>query len=99
MKIRTTFLLTFALLLMILASCVASEYLWATKESKPDNVRQLIGLPSVVVGNLSPAARNPGLEVLCSALNDVPGGYCNYFAGGAPVANASEITRNRVSAP
>jgi len=44
-------------------------------------------LPSLSIGNLNPAARNPELEILCTGLYDVPGGYCNYFTLGVPFIN------------
>jgi hypothetical protein len=47
----------------------------------------MAGLPSLAIGNLNPAARNPGLEVLCTSLYDVPGGYCIYFTQGVPQLN------------
>jgi hypothetical protein len=40
----------------------------------------------VAVGNLNPSARNPGLELLCTGMYDVPGGYCYYNAWGVPFA-------------
>jgi hypothetical protein len=72
------------LFLFISVSCVLSEVSWSTKENNPDSLRYVVGLPSAAVGNLSPSARNPGVEVLCTGLYDVPGGYCNYFSMGIP---------------
>ncbi len=72
------------LLAFVFFSCASSEISWLKKESEPEPVRQVVGLPSIVVGNLNPSARNPGLELLCTGLYDVPGGYCNYFALGVP---------------
>jgi hypothetical protein len=43
----------------------------------------------VAIGNLNPSARNPGVELLCTGLYDVPGGYCNYFTLGVPSTNFS----------
>jgi len=99
MKTKTTILVTFVLLILVLLASFANEYFWSVKDNQPDNIRHLVGLPSIVVGNLSPATRNPGLEVFCSGLNDVPGGYCNYFTGGAPFTNVTEITGTRVTRP
>jgi hypothetical protein len=84
MKNKTLLLATVALLLFVLASCVASELSWSNKEGSSDSFRQLIGLPSIAVGNLNPSARNPGLEVFCTSILDSPGGYCSYFAPGVP---------------
>jgi hypothetical protein len=65
-------------------SCIASEVSWANKEKVVDPTRELVRLPSVAIGNLSPAARNPGLEIFCTGLYDTPGGYCTYFTDGVP---------------
>jgi hypothetical protein len=46
----------------------------------------------LAVGNLNPSARNPGVELLCTGLYDVPGGYCNYFTMGVPSTNFSVPT-------
>ncbi len=72
------------LLAFVFCSCILSEISWTIKENNSDPLRQLIGLPSVAVGNLSPSARNPGVELLCTGLYDVPGGYCYYFSMGVP---------------
>jgi hypothetical protein len=72
------------LLTFVTVSCVASEISWSMKESQSDSLRYVVGLPSVAVGNLSPSARNPGVEFLCTGLYDVPGGYCNYYSMGVP---------------
>ncbi len=87
MKSKTPLLFVAVLTTFVLLACVASEISWSTKESAPDVLRQTVGLPSVAVGNLNPSARNPGLELLCTGLYDVPGGYCSYFALGVPFIN------------
>jgi hypothetical protein len=79
------------LLVFVSVSCLASELSWSAKAENPDYLRQLVGLPSVAVGNLNPSARNPGLEYLCTSLYDVPGGYCYYFTSGLPVTNFTII--------
>jgi len=84
MKSRILIFTIVILLTFVVASCVFSEISWSTKENKTDSVRYVVGLPSVAVGNLNPSARNPGVEVLCTGLYDVPGGFCNYFAMGVP---------------
>ena len=75
------------LLTFVFVSCALSEISWSIKDNNPDSLRQVIGLPSVAVGNLSPSARNPGVELLCTGLYDVPGGYCNYFTMGVSFIN------------
>ena len=73
------FFLTF-----VFISCGISEFSWSSKINSADYLRSVVGLPSIAVGNLSPAARNPGVEVLCTGIYDVPGGFCNYFSMGVP---------------
>jgi len=72
------------LLAFVFISCSLSEFFWSTRSNSEDNLRYVIGLPSIAIGNLSPAARNPGIEVLCTGIYDVPGGYCIYFSPGVP---------------
>jgi hypothetical protein len=73
-----------ALLVVVSVSCSASQLVWTSVENTADPVRELVGLPSIAVGNLNPSARNPGLEILCAGLYDTPGGYCSYFTDGVP---------------
>jgi len=87
MKGRIVLLVVVVLMIYVSFSCLISEISWATKEKTPYSMRELVGLPSLSIGNLSPAARNPGLEVFCTGLYDVPGGYCNYFTLGASFIN------------
>ena len=84
MKKPSIVLVCLALIAFIAASCLLSEYSWSNRENSPDKARELTGLSSVAVGNLNPAARNPGLEFLCTGLFDDPGGYCYYFTDGVP---------------
>jgi hypothetical protein len=91
MKTKTLLLATVGLLFFVSLSCVISEVSWSTKANNPDSIRQVVGLPSVAVGNLNPSARNPGLELFCTALYDVPGGYCYYFTPGIPVINLTIV--------
>lgn len=72
------------LLTFVFVSCALSEISWSIKENNPNSLRQVVGLASVAVGNLNPSARNPGVELLCTGLYDVPGGYCYYFSSGVP---------------
>jgi len=69
---------------LVAACCVASEVYWENKQNVADQTRELVGLPSIAVGNLSPSSRNSGLEILCTGLYDNPGGYCAYFTSGVP---------------
>lgn len=87
MRGRIIALLIGILVFFISFSCITSELSWLDRERSPDPVRQIVGLPSIAVGNLSPAARNPGLEVLCTGLYDTPGGYCSYYTNGVPFIN------------
>src|SRR5512135_1509062 len=91
MKTRILLSLIALLLVFVAASTVASEISWSIKENNPDVLRQVVGLPSLAVGNLNPSARNPGVELLCTGLYDVPGGYCNYFALGVPFINFTAV--------
>ena len=92
MKTRMMLLIMVGLLMFVFLSCALSEISWSTKESNSDSLRQLVGLPSFAVGNLNPAARNPGLEGLCPALSDSPGGFCYYFTPGVPTTNLTIYT-------
>ena len=85
MRPRVILFAVAALVTFVSVSCFASEISWANKEKAADPTRKLVGLPSIAIGNLSPAARNPGLEILCTGLFDVPGGYCSYFTPGVPL--------------
>ena len=84
MKGKIILLIFIVLLAIVISSCTISELSWANRENDEDPLRQLIGLPSIAIGNLNPAARNPSLEILCTGLYDTPGGYCNYFTDGVP---------------
>jgi hypothetical protein len=87
MKNKTILLITVGLLLFVSLSCILSEISWSITINKSDSLRKLVGLPSVAVGNLNPASRNPGLEIMCTSLYDSPGGYCYYFTTGVPISN------------
>jgi hypothetical protein len=92
MNPRLTIYILALLLAFVVGSCIVSEISWSNNENTPDSVRQMVGLPSLAVGNLNPSARNPGIELLCTGLYDVPGGYCNYFTMGVPSTNFSVPT-------
>jgi len=84
LRARAILLAIAALVTFVSISCFASTVSWADRENAVDPIRELVGLPSIAVGNLSPSARNPGLEILCTGLYDTPGGYCSYFTNGVP---------------
>jgi hypothetical protein len=92
MNSRIVIYVTAILLAFVLGSCVVSEISWSTKDNTQDSLHQMVGLPSLAVGNLNPSARNPEVELLCTGLYDVPGGYCNYFTMGVPPTNFSVPT-------
>ena len=96
MKSKTFFLVLALLLAFIVVSCTLSEISWVLKESKTDSLRQTVGLPSLAIGNLNPSTRNPGVELFCTGLNDVPGGYCYYFSTGIPYDNFTLISNYTV---
>jgi hypothetical protein len=87
MKNRIILIVVALLLTVVFVSFIASEMSWRSKENTTDPLRQTMGLPSIAVGNLSPTARNPGLELFCTGLYDTPGGYCSYFTNGVPFIN------------
>jgi len=70
--------------ILVLVSFGFNEMAWLDKETSPDPLREVLGLPSIAIGNLNPSARNPGLELFCTGLYDTPGGYCSYFTDGVP---------------
>jgi len=84
LRARTILLAIAALVTFVSISCFASEVSWANRENAVDPIRELVGLPGIAIGNLSPSARNPGLEIFCTGLYDTPGGYCSYFTDGVP---------------
>ena len=87
MKSRVLIYAIAILLTFVFVSSALSELSWSIKENNFDSIRYAVGLPSVAIGNLAPSARNPGVEVLCTGLYDVPGGYCNYYSMGVPFIN------------
>jgi len=94
MKSRTLLIILATLIAIVAVACTVSEISWSTKTNSPDPdaLRQTVGLPSIAIGNLNPSARNPGLEVLCTGLNDAPGGYCYYFTDGVPYINFTIVS-------
>jgi len=84
MKTRTILLAVVILPSIILIGCVVNEIGWLSKEQSRPEFHRVLGLPSIAVGNLNPALRNPGLELFCTGTYDVPGGYCSYYTNGVP---------------
>jgi hypothetical protein len=84
-----------ALLVFVMSSSMYSEIAWTTKERSTEPIRQIVGLPSIAIGNLNPATRNPGLEIWCTSFYDLPGGDCHYFTLGVPYVNQSIDPRAR----
>ena len=74
-------LLTLILTVLVLLSCLFNELYWESSIQNPvkADVRKTIGLPSIAIGTNYGATRNPLLEVYCTALYDMPGGYCYIF--------------------
>jgi hypothetical protein len=97
MRPRIIFAVVASLIAVVFVSCGASEISWANKRTATDSTRELVALPSIAIGNLSPAARNPGLEVFCTGLYDTPGGYCSYFTDGVPFTGFSSSGNITVS--
>jgi hypothetical protein len=69
------------LTLMVFAFCFVNELNWVVLEQNPvrQTVREVIGLPSIALGTNYGATRNPLLEVYCTSLYDIPGGYCYIY--------------------
>lgn len=91
MKAKTILLATVGLLAFVSLSSLASNVSWSIKMGNSDSLREFVGLPSIAIGNLNPSARNPGLELFCPSLYDVPGGYCYYFSPGVPFSNVTVV--------
>ena len=70
MKNRIILIIFGALIALIAVSCAANQISWSVKENAFDPTREVVGLPSIAIGNLSPSARVPGLDhyVLASTI-------------------------------
>jgi hypothetical protein len=84
MENRVILIAAFLMTIAVLILCTMSELSWSTKEQTQEPIHKVVGLPSITIGNLNPAVRNPGLEIICTGLYDQPGGYCYYFSPGVP---------------
>ena len=99
MNMKIVWLATIVMLVFVSFSCVLNESSWTSKEDSLIPLYQTVGLPSVATGNLNPSARNPGLEIFCTSLYDLLGGYCYYFTPGVPPDNFKVNVNITVSEP
>jgi hypothetical protein len=99
MRGKTIAFIICALMVFIFISAITSEWTWTNKEQVSSPMREAVGLPSIAIGNLNPASRNPGLELFCTGLLDTPGGYCTYFINGVPLLNFTLSGNITVSEP
>ena len=81
MKPKDLLLLVILLPLLVLALFAVNNFA-KVDDSETNNLRSLLGFSSIAIGNLNPAARQPGVEVFCTSIYDVPAGYCIYFTNG-----------------
>jgi len=82
--VRKLYLLPLAALILtifVLALAAYSEQEWKA-ERPPEDItfRETLGLPSIALGTNYGATRNPLLEVYCTSLYDMPGGYCYIYS-------------------
>ena len=77
-------LLAIVLTTVVLGSSLHSELQWKWKDELDgtNDIRRLVGIPSIAVGTLSPAQRNPMVEMYCTSFYDAPGSYCAYYTTG-----------------
>jgi hypothetical protein len=85
MRLSKVVLLLIVSTSFVVVSCIQSEISWAAKDAGPNLERAVAQLPNIAVGNLSTYVRSGGLEVMCTSLYDVPGGYCFYFTPGVSI--------------
>ena len=76
---------------VVISSCALSEASWAVAFRSPQPLLKVTGLPSIAFGDLSNAARSPGLEMLATCFYDEPGAYCQYFTPGTPLVNFTGV--------
>ena len=74
--------LSIILPVLVLACFAISQVNLIQEDKETNNLRELLGFPSLAIGNLSPAARELGLQLFCTGIYDTPGGYCSYYANG-----------------
>ena len=72
-------IITLIMLAAVLAACAVSEQTWSDiKYTRPEgeqDIRRLVGLPSINAGGNYKATRNPLLEIFCTSLYDMPNGH------------------------
>jgi len=78
-KITMLPLAALIMLVVVIFLAAVSEQSQTTTRSTElarTGLRDLIGLPSIAIGTGYGATRNPLLEIYCTSLYDLPGGYC-----------------------
>ena len=97
-KINLLPLVALILTIMVFALCFINELSWAVlgQSEARKTVREVIGLPSIALGTNYGATRNPLLEVYCTSLYDMPGGYCYIYIAsfvGWPMSDPSFLEK------
>ncbi len=76
-KVLSLPIITLILMSFLIVAYVLNEQDWSKKRVSEENeIRAIIGLPSIALGTKYGATRNPLLELYCTSLYDLPGGYC-----------------------
>jgi hypothetical protein len=77
-------LLALLLATFVLSSSFYSEIHWNEKaqSDRTNSIRSIVGFPSIAVGALSIAQRNPLIEMYCTSFYDAPGSHCGYYTTG-----------------
>jgi hypothetical protein len=91
--------ITLILPIIVLSFFAVNNLAIERTDKQTDNLRKVLGFPSLAIGNLNPASRQPGLEIFCTSIYDVPGSDCHYFTYGIYsdfhnyTANISGVTK------
>ena len=88
---KTLTLLAVVLTSVVLTSSIYSELEWNEKaqSDRTNNIRRIVGIPSIAIGTLSTAQRNPMVEMYCTSFYDAPGSYCAYYTTGVAWYNVT----------
>ena len=88
---KTLILLAVVLTSVVLTSSVYSELEWnvKTQSDRTNSIRRIVGIPSIAIGTLSTAQRNPMVEMYCTSFYDAPGSYCAYYTTGVAWYNVT----------
>jgi len=88
---KTLTLLAVVLTSVVLTSSVYSELGWNVKaqSDRTNSIRRIVGIPSIAIGTLSIAQRNPMVEMYCTSFYDAPGSYCAYYTTGVAWYNVT----------